>query len=49
MFPILQYSISGLEPNRKYELFIDIGIPEDYIRAKNIDFYIKKLHKKDQS
>jgi D-glycero-alpha-D-manno-heptose 1-phosphate guanylyltransferase len=31
------------------ELFIDIGIPEDYIRAKNIDFYIKKLHKKDQS
>jgi D-glycero-alpha-D-manno-heptose 1-phosphate guanylyltransferase len=25
------------------ELFIDIGIPEDYIRAKKIDFYNKKF------
>lgn len=24
MFPILQYGITGLEPNRKYEIFIDI-------------------------
>lgn len=30
------------------ELFIDIGIPEDYTRAKSIDFNIKKLHKEHQ-
>lgn len=28
MFPILQYSITGLEPNRKYDLFIDIVLAD---------------------
>jgi hypothetical protein len=28
MFPILQYSITGLDPNRKYELFIDIVLAD---------------------